>query len=620
MGKRAKRRRSELRVEVAPRSALTWAIPLLLIFVTVLALFPLCGFDFTTWDDTTNVANNPLLNPPTLASLWACWTKPQLAIYVPLTYTVWAVIALVARTDAPDTSGIWLNPYLFHAANLAVHIVAVLMVYALLKRIVGKAWPAAVGALIFAVHPLQVESVGWIAGLKDVLCGMLSIAALWQLVVYAQTTSSRKCLHYALATIAYALALLSKPSAMSLPLLAVLIGRFVCRLPWKQVAIVIGPWFLMAVPIAIIGKLAQPVTTVYDGGKVWLRPLIATDALAFYVYKLLLPLQLAVQYDHYPEAIIGRGLLYRTWIVPAVIVIGLFALRKSLPWLWVAAALIPAALLPVLGLVPFQYERLSVVADHYMYVAMLGPAIIAAYAVTLIPRKAAVIASAVVVTTLIILSNFQTWHWRDTESLFLHEIDVNPRSFAAFNSLGSLEIMRHHPEKAEEYAYQAIRVRSDYAEAWGTLGSAKSALNRPKEAADAFKRAYEFAPGNETAAIAASHYGAAMASIGNRAEGEQYLRRAIELDPNLDESHQNLAVLLANSGRVRDAVAEAEAAVRLGPSSPQNHLTLGVLLDQTGQRERAVEQFRQALVLAPDSALAKRGLAAPLYNSVPTRR
>ena len=199
MAKPNKRRQRDLPVEIEPASRFAWVIPLLLIVITILAMFPLCGFEFTSWDDLSNVAHNELLNPPTLANLWACWTKPQLAIYIPLTYTVWSVIALVARTDAPDPSGIWLNPYLFHTANVAVHITAALFAYALLKRLVGKAWPAAVGAAIFAVHPLQVESIGWVAGMKDVLYGTLSVAALWQFVAYTQTTTSRMRIHYGLA-------------------------------------------------------------------------------------------------------------------------------------------------------------------------------------------------------------------------------------------------------------------------------------------------------------------------------------------------------------------------------------------------------------------------------------
>lgn len=618
MSKRPHRRESKLLPDPAPVASFTWAIPLLLILVTILALFPLCGFDFTTWDDTANVANNELLNPPTLANLWACWTKPQLAIYIPLTYTVWSIIALVARTDTPDPSGIWLNPNLFHTANLAAHIVAVVMVYFLLRRLVGKAWPAAIGAVVFAVHPLQVEPVGWVAGMKDVLCGMLSIAALWQLVSYAQTEPRRK-LHYTLATVAYGLALLSKPSAMSLPILAVLLARFMCRMPWKQVAITVGPWFLMAVPIGIIAKVVQPVATIYDGGKVWLRPLIATDALAFYVYKLLLPVQLAVQYDHYPEIVIGRKWLYITWIVPAVLAIVALLLARKHRWVAVGMGLIVAATLPVLGLVPFQYERLSVVADHYMYVAMLGPALIVTFAVTLIPRRVAIVASVLVLAGMTIWSNVQTRHWRDTDTLFRHELDVNPRSFAGYNSLASWEIMHGRPQQAADYAQNAVDIRPDFAEAWGTLGGALSALNRPHEAAAAFKRAYDFAPGNETAAIAASHYGAAMASIGNRVEGEQYLRKAIELNPQLDEAHLNLAVLLVNTGRGPEALAQAEEAVRLGPANPQNHLTLAILLDQSGQRNRAITEFQRTLKLAPNSAVAKRGIQGPL-NSAPPRR
>ena len=140
---------------------------------------------------------------------------------------------------------------------------------------------------------------------------------------------------------------------MSLPLLAIIIARWCCKLPWKQIAITIGPWFLMAIPIAIIAKIAQPVTVAYDGGKLWLRPLIATDALAFYAYKIILPLRLALQYDHYPQVVIARHWLYWTWVIPALLAIIAIATRKKRPWILAGLALIPAATLPVLGLVPF---------------------------------------------------------------------------------------------------------------------------------------------------------------------------------------------------------------------------------------------------------------------------
>ena len=165
---------------------------------------------------------------------------------------------------------------------------------------------------------------------------------------------------------------------------------------------------------------------------------------------------------------------------------------------------------------------------------MLGPALIAAHVVNSIPPRAAIIASIIVIAALTLRSNIQTWHWRDTESLFVHELDVNPNSAVAYDSLAMREIMQRRPDLAVSYAQQAVAVRPDFGQAWETLGSTLSATGKPVEAATAFKRAYELADSNDNAALSAGHYGAAMGQMGNRAEAETYLRRAIMLDPTLD--------------------------------------------------------------------------------------
>ena len=350
----------------------------------------------------------------------------------------------MARTDTPDQQGIWLNPYLFHAANLGVHMIAAVATYFLLRRLVGKPWAACVGALLFALHPVQVEPVAWVAGMKDVLCGALSIIALWQYVVFAQTDAGiegsrrRTRIHYALATIAYVLAMLSKPSAISLPLVALIIDLGLLKRSWREMILSLAPWIVLAVTIAIVAKVAQPVTTAYEAGKLWLRPLLAADALAFYAHKLVFPVRLAVQYHHSPQVVIGDRQIYFMWIVPLVIVAVAWFYRRKAPWLLVGAAIMVAATLPVLGLIPFQFERYSLVADHYLYVAMLGPAIILAFALTKFSvRRTGVIVIATIFVALGVRSTFQAFHWQSTEFLFRHELTVNPQSAVAYNSLGT---------------------------------------------------------------------------------------------------------------------------------------------------------------------------------------
>ena len=149
-------------------------IALILVLATLSVFSPVLGMEFLTWDDDINVYQNPLLNPPAPAGLAHFWTGPHQNLYVPLTYTVWMGLAWFSRL--PDGG---LHPGLFHGANLTLHVAAVLVVFALLRLLVREDWAAGAGALLFAVHPVQVEPVAWVTGLKDVLGGLLLLTAVW---------------------------------------------------------------------------------------------------------------------------------------------------------------------------------------------------------------------------------------------------------------------------------------------------------------------------------------------------------------------------------------------------------------------------------------------------------
>src|SRR5687768_14840039 len=153
--------------------------PAALLVAAVLAAFaPAMTAEFVTWDDRHNLFRNPRMNPPTLEGVWWYWTNPYKDLYVPVTYTVWSALAMLAETPTPDELGGRLNAYIFHLFNILLHAGSALAAYALLRS-VGESderqpdWPAWAGAMLFALHPVQVESVAWVSGMKDVLAGML---------------------------------------------------------------------------------------------------------------------------------------------------------------------------------------------------------------------------------------------------------------------------------------------------------------------------------------------------------------------------------------------------------------------------------------------------------------
>jgi len=277
-----------------------------LVFVLTFVTFArLISCDFTWWDDQETISENPKLNPPTWNAVRYYWTNAgeheTMALYVPMTYTVWSGLAVLAHRDHPDDQGLMLNAWVFHAANVLIHACTAVIVFQLLLRLLGNDIAAALGALLFALHPVQVESVGWISGTKDLLCGLLSASALLMYVRSVQLKTddphqrwpSRR--RYLLGLLFFILAMLSKPTAVMVPLMAAVIGIFLLDRPLKQTIISLIPWFVVMIPCLIWTQKFQPAPWA-SPLPVWARPAVAADAIAFYFYMLVYPIHLCIDY------------------------------------------------------------------------------------------------------------------------------------------------------------------------------------------------------------------------------------------------------------------------------------------------------------------------------------
>src|SRR4051812_21001123 len=136
--------------------------------------------DFTWWDDSGTIHHNPLLNPPTVKNVLWYWSHSDRGLYMPVTFTVWAGIAAIARLQGADEFGISLNPWLFHSASIVVHAGSAMLGFLILRRLIKRDGASLAGAILFAVHPVQVETVAWASGLKDLLCGLFALLAIWE--------------------------------------------------------------------------------------------------------------------------------------------------------------------------------------------------------------------------------------------------------------------------------------------------------------------------------------------------------------------------------------------------------------------------------------------------------
>src|SRR3569833_4015527 len=368
-----------------------WQAALIVAAITFVVYMRVTGQDFVHWDDKGHVTGNPYLKHLTAANILHFWREPYEHLYIPISYMAFALLASIARMPHHDTSvtviDTLLNPHVFHTANLILHIGNALIVYTILRKLVGRAAvdkaqlspeaPAIFGAVLFAIHPLQVESVAWISELRGQLASMFCLWSIYGYIVAVGQSESTpwKRPVYWLALLSTGLGLLCKPSIITVGLILVIIDRWLLRRSWPACLRSAAPWLILAVPFTLITGHAQPVDA-EGAGAMWQRPFIAGDAIAFYLGKLFFPHPLAIEYGRRPDLILASGICYKTTVVTLVVAGIIFALRKGRPWLVAGSLIAVAVLLPVLGLVPFAYQNYSTVADRYMYLAMLGPAII----------------------------------------------------------------------------------------------------------------------------------------------------------------------------------------------------------------------------------------------------
>jgi protein O-mannosyl-transferase len=374
----------------------------------VLPFLQVLSHGFIGVDDQMHTYLNPFLNGRAPGGIWTFWTSAYGGLYIPVTYTAWAVI------HAMGGGGATWNALPFHCTNLILHAVNSLLAFELLRDLLvsmqssparlrkaansdpGKdvrlVIAAALGALWFALHPLQVEPVAWVSGLKDVLSGTFSLLSLLLFLKGGHDGANRMPLRFLGGLALMALAVLSKPSAVILPLLGYVLSLLIAapakRVWWMgRAAIAV---LVVSVPALFVTTAAQPLPEGNFVVLLWARPLVALDALAFYLHKTIFPIGLTLSYGRTPRAALAtHGWAYWTWMLPAAL-----ALALALAW-WKGRRLFGLAwvsligflffclgFFPVLGLIPFGYQTLSTVSDRYAYLSLLGPAVIVSFVVS----------------------------------------------------------------------------------------------------------------------------------------------------------------------------------------------------------------------------------------------
>jgi protein O-mannosyl-transferase len=600
-----------------PRDAL---LALALVLLTFAAYWPVIRHGGFIWDDGDYVLDNKTLRD--VDGLEDIWLSPKATPqYYPLVHTgYWIEYQL------------WgLHPTGYHVTNVALHALAVVLLWRLLRRLaVPGAWLA---AALFAVHPVHVESVAWITERKNVLSGVFYLGAALAYLKWAEAraTGERRPWAYVAAFSQYGCALLSKTVTASLPAALLLVAwwkdepREGEALPEESPARRLVSQVLPLVPFFVVGLAFSAITVwlekhhVGAKGAEWDlsfidRSLIAGRALWFYVGTLLWPVGLCF---NYPRWTIDSSVWWQ-YLYPlafAALVILLWAGRKRLgrgPL--VAVLFFAGSLLPALGFFDVYPMRYSFVADHFQYLASIGVIVLVAAAIARcgewvaaasadmpaagrrLVRPAGQAAVAVLLFTLVIASRRQCRIYDNLEVLWLDTIAKNPASWMASNNLGQFYLHEHRPDRAIEPLEQAIRHNPHDVSAINNLGVALVRLGRIDEAVKRYHQAIATDPLDPQAY---SNMGVALAKQGRGEEAIESYRKAIELNPKLAATHHNLGLLLAEMGRLDESLRHFDEAVTIAPELGSTHMSYADVLMAAGRIRDAADHYRTALSLDP---------------------
>jgi tetratricopeptide (TPR) repeat protein len=521
-----------------------------IVLLALMAYIPAITGGFV-WDDDFHVTDNRALRD--LGGLRSIWTDvrttPQ---YYPLTHTTfWMQYQLWGD-----------NPLPYHLANILLHIGSALLLWRILEKLgMPGAWLA---AAIFALHPVHVESVAWITERKNVLSGLFYLAAGFVYIKHKLEARSSMALPL-LSLGLFLCALLSKTVTASLPVILFMVLAWCgCRFKIRD-GIFLGT---MLVSGAVMGRLTSFLERFQVGamGAEWdlslvERSLIAGRAWWFYLCKLVWPAKLAFIY---PRWEIDAGAAWQ-YLYPAAALVALgvlLLLRKKTGWgPLLAMACYTVTISPALGFFDIYPMRYSFVADHFQYLASIGPIALAAALLWKIPPPPRRAAAAAVLAACTVLTFLQCRAYDDLETLWRHTVERYDRSWMAHYNLGKLLAVRGDLEQAKGHYERALETKPDHIKSSVELANLLADQGDYPAAIELYLGSLAIDPDH-----ALTHYNLALAleQTGRPEEALRHYRHATRIDPGLAAAHNNMAIILYNQGDYHGAARELELAKRYG--------------------------------------------------------
>jgi tetratricopeptide (TPR) repeat protein len=605
-----------------------WFWALLLIAFVFIAYAQVFRADFI-WDDESHLTRNPCVIGP--LGLKEIWTTTQ-AVYYPLVLTTfWALHKFVA-----------LNPLSYHALNVLLHAVSAILLWRVLRLLeVRGAW---LGAALWALHPVMVQSVAWITELKNTQsCIFYLLSILFFLKCEDQggavsrppqrRTGHRRSLVFALSLFFFILATLSKPSVVMLPfVLALCVWWMRGKIRWRD-TLTLAPFALISI-VASAWTIWEQRFHARAVGPDWTqtfpeRLIIAGKAIWFYLGKLVWPHPLIFIYPRW-DVDSSKVVAYLPLMAAMAALIASWFVRAQ--WgraLFFAAAYYVISLFPVLGFFSVYFFRYSFVSDHFQYLASIGPlALTGAGIATLfsrfcetpdhfvshpdaVPRSGSTIASprrrlvlsGALCGILLVLLGFLTWRqtaeYHNLFALYTATLQKNPRCWMAHYNLGIVLSEQGEADQAMEHYEQAVALRPDYAEAHYNLGRLLVEHGQLNDAIAHYERATAINPAD---AEAQNNLGVTLFGIGRNDDAIAHYQKALEIRPDYAEASCNLANALIAKDDFDGAIARYKACLAVIPDQEEAQFNLASALLRKGRTDEAIVEYQKVLQMHPESA------------------
>ena len=584
--------------------------------ITFAAYEPTLYNSFVNYDDPLYITENPrIVVGITLDSVIWAFTQPQSYMWHPLT----------TLSHMLDCQLFGLNAHWHHFVSLLFHITNALLVFFVFTNLTGAIWPSAFIAAVFALHPMQVESVAWAAERKTVLSGLFWFLTISVYIWYAKRPAIGR---YTLLLVVFGLCIMTKPIVVTLPFALLLLDYWPLErlryntMPDKQGAnnrkqktedafpkLSAGRLIIEKIPLIALSAVLSVITffaqaksnVIIDINALTLEDRVANAFLSYtrYIGKLFWPRNLVVFYpfdiDRFKFWQIAMCVVLFLVITGLVIYFGRTHKYLLVGWFWFVGTLVPA-----IGLVQVGLQAL---ADRYAYISYIGLFVIIAWGLPELlskwpQRKIALSMSMVIaLTTLGICTHTQAGYWRNSYTLFSHVAEVSQNNYIAYNYLGAaLNSMGRYQDAIEAYK-QAIKINPYFADPFVGLGITYDKLGSWQNEVEAYKQAIKLKPGYANAYY---NLGVAYKDLGRLEDAMEAYKQTIKFNPDYAEAYNNLGVTYYQLGRYQDAIEAYKQAIKIKPDFAVAHYALGIAYLVTGNKNLSLEEYKILKTLDAD--------------------